>query len=179
MFIVKRRAEVARFGLFLLLIGLMAFFFVSKLEQWRLSQGATSGNLPVLNEALPEYAPEVAADGKDYFAIARMDRAISRSAWRETLKEMIDSPATDANVKKQAGEEYLAVAKLASLEELAENILRGKGYEDVLVTISEGSAQVVVKAAGLPEPQARQVADTVAGVTGLKLTNIKVFFRER
>lgn len=179
MFIVKKRAEVARFGLFLLLIGLMAFFFVSRMEQWRLSKAMAGVGQPALNELLSEQPAAQVSDGKDYFAIARMERAVSRDAWRETLREMIDSPSTDAAVKKQAGEEYLAVAKLTSLEAMAENLLRGKGYDEVLVTISEGSAQVVVKAQKLTETQARQIADSVARVTGLKLTQVNVSFRER
>jgi stage III sporulation protein AH len=187
MFIVKNKAEVIRFGLFLLLMGAMAFFVASRVESWRTSgraqvQGTQSAISPVAGispqPTLIEKA-QAAPDGANFFADFRMERERTRSALSEQLKEVMENQAAAADTRHDAGAQYLATGRFAALEDRAEQMVKAKGFDDAVVNLSDASAHVVVKAKELSPQQYMQVADMVSRITGIKATGIHVFNRER
>lgn len=186
MFIVKHRTEIIRFGLFLLLMGAMAYFVASRLETWRTSGREQSRvTQPAVSPLgagtpLPDLVAkaQAAPDGADFFADFRMERERSRSAYRETLRDLMENEATASSTRNQAGEEYLAAGRFAALEDRAEQMVRAKGFADVVVNLSASTVQVVVKAKELSQQQAMQVVDMVSRITGVKATAIQVIHRE-
>lgn len=179
MFIVKRRSEVVRFGIFLALMGLMAYYVAGKMELWRVSRERSSGAAPVNGTPATEQTGLAeSTDGRDFFADFRMGRERSRGALRETLKEVMESGA-DQDIKKQASQQYLEIGRTASLEDRAEAMVKAKGFEDVVVHLAEGTAQVVVKTATLTQQQFVQVVDMVSRITGVKASAIQVLARDR
>ncbi len=183
MFIVRKKEEVLRFGLFLLLVGLMAFYVASTLPAWW-----ATGSAKVQQEQEPVTGPIIAGpqatdlldaaeshtDGSDFFAATRMERERTRAALRETLKEVMDNPNVSEEARQRAGEQYLALGQMIALEQQAEMIVRSRGFSDVLVSIGEKTVQVVIRAASPSEQQYLQVQDAVAGVTGMSPSAIRV-----
>lgn len=181
MIIVKKKAQIARFGLFLALVVLMAYYITGKMETWRTSQSAGSGTQPVNTELQTGLlGPDPAtSDGKDFFASFRLERDRERGARRETLKEIMESQGADAENRKQATQQYMDLSRQTSLEAQAERMVKAKGFDDAVVHIAEGSAQVIVKAPSVSEPQFRQILDVVSRTTGVKPTAIQVSAQER
>lgn len=186
MFIVKRRSEVLRFGLFLVLVGLMAYYVAGKFSEWRVSR-APAATVPTQGPLIagPQTADPVGsatggtADGVDFFAEFRMGRERNRGALKETLKEVMDSQSADADTRKVASQQYLAAGRTASLEDQAEQLIRAKGFDDALVNLMEGTAQVVVKAHALSQQQFLQLVDLVSRVTGVKAAGVQVMSKDR
>ncbi|HLN65188.1 MAG TPA: SpoIIIAH-like family protein [Symbiobacteriaceae bacterium] len=186
MFIVKRRGEIARFGIFLLMAGLMVYFIFSRSELFQSTAArpqepkapakVTTG-LPT--PAPASATPAVATDGSNFFAQFRIDREQQRSARQEELQAMIDNPNIDGDTRKAAAGELRTVQRLAALENQAETMVKAKGFGDVVVMLTEQSAQVVVRAASLTPQQAVQVLDTVSRLTGVKPSAIAVDAKER
>lgn len=189
MIIVKKRAEIVRFGLFLALMGAMAYFVATKMETWRASQAEPPARTepasgPIMPGALDTGPLQAALDrgtanGEDFFAEYRMDRERRRGALREELNGLMESQSADAEVKKQASQQLLEATRLASMEETAEQMVKAKGFADVVVHLSGSAAQVVVRAKELSQQQYLQVADMVSRVTSLKQHAIVVMVRDR
>ena len=176
MIIVKRKGDIVRMGLFLLLMGAMAYFIFSRSSSFATSQKSTS---PATAGALPvePFMPQV-TDGHDFLAEARLARDQDRSLRQEQLTAMVNNANVDADVRKSAAEELRTAMKYASLETQAEALVRARGVDDVLVKLTDNQALVYVKAKDAGRQQAVQVADAVAAVTGLKLNAVKVRFQE-
>lgn len=183
MFIVKNKAEVAKFGLFVLLAGTMAYFVATRFAQWQVSespQPKAGTALPVTAMGSSPAAPEdVAVDESDYFAEYRITRDRTRSALQETMQKVIDSPQTDAEIRKRASEQLMQLSVAVAKEREAETMVKAKGFQDVVVHLGETSAQVVVRASALTQQQAVQVIDMVSHVANIKPAEIQVFARER
>lgn len=183
MIIVKRRAEVIRFGLFLLLIGLMTFFVSSRLQAWRLSV-RTPVEQPVQGPILTDPDPHLPGPAtrepeavSDFFADYRMEREQNRSALRETLREVMDQAAIDPEARKKASLQYIRVGEIAAMENQAESMLRAKGFTEVVVFLTDGAAQVVLQAHDLTQQQYLQVIDLVSSVTSVKASAVQVIPR--
>lgn len=211
MFIVKKRSEILRFGLFLVLVGALVWFVMGRASLWRLSArpteravptgsplvtatpvGATANTAgtaanPGGKAAKPGAQPatpaqpatgasglDLLADGRDYFAEYRIDRERTRGALGERLKELMDSASAPEYARQQATEQYLKLSQTAALESQAEALVKARGFDDVIVHLAEGSAQVVVRAAQISQQQFLQVVDTVSRVTGVKSSAITV-----
>jgi len=117
-------------------------------------------------------------DGGEFFAEARLARDQGRSLARQELQALIDNPNVDADVRKSASAELRAVLRYTALETQAEALVRGRGIDEVLVTMSESGAMVYVKAEDRSQQQAVQLADAVATVTGLNMNAVKVRFQD-
>ncbi|HWI65991.1 MAG TPA: SpoIIIAH-like family protein, partial [Symbiobacteriaceae bacterium] len=116
-------------------------------------------------------------DARDYFADARLTRDQDRSLRKQELRAAIDSPNVDPAVRKTMSEELQAVMKYASLETQAEALVRSRGVDDVMVTLTASDAMVSVR--GKDDRQlAVQVADAVAKLTGLRLNAVTVRFQQ-
>lgn len=182
MFIVKKRSEIVRFGLFLVLICLMVYYVAGKADLWRASRESAGGPAPV-NGPVPQggtaQMPAEQGDGRDFFADFRIERDRDRGAHRETLKEVMENPGADAEVKKEAARQYLKLGEIALVEARAERLVKAGGFDDAVVNIFEGSAQVMVKAASVSELQFRQILEIVSRTTGVRAVSIAVKARER
>jgi stage III sporulation protein AH len=193
MFIVKKRAELLRFGAFLVIMGAMAYFVASRMQTWLASRTDPSlTNPPRLTQPaatspftggtgaphLIEQAPAV-PDGSNFFADFRMERERNRAGLQEMLQSLMDNASTSAATRQQAGDQYMAAGRTAALEDRAEQMVKAKGFEDVVVNLAESGAQVVVKAKSINQQQAMQVVDMVSRITGVKPGAIQVMNRER
>jgi stage III sporulation protein AH len=186
MFIVKKKAEVVRLGLFLALMGAMAYFIATHADVWRTSeqpaQSAKAAGAPIvtgLQEANLLDVVQAKALNEDFFADYRLKRDQDRDSLREVLREVLNSQNLDSDAKRQAGAQLLEVGRLANLENQAESLVRAKGFEDVLVHIGSDSAQVVVRSKPLTDQQAMTVMDMVSKIGGIKVPGIVVMARER
>ena len=77
-------------------------------------------------------AAEVSADaeGKDYFASARLTRQQARDSALSLLKEASESEEVDAETANEAAKSIETLASYTLCEAQIENIVTAKGYED-------------------------------------------------
>jgi len=186
MFIVKRRSELVRFVLFVLLVALMAWYVSAKVGTWRATSAPAEGQSQPA--AGPTMTPldqggargqKLSSGGEDFFAEARIEREQTRSALREAIKQVLEAPGADPDAKKDASRQFLDIERAAALERQAETAVRGRGYQDVVVALAEDSAQVYVRARSISLERAMEVRDAVAEVTKVKPAKVKVAAREK
>ena len=96
----------------------------------------------------------------------------TRAKNKETLLEIINSTSISEEQKQNAIEGMIALTEIAEKETAAEILLEAKGFEDVVVSISETGVDVVVNAETLTEAQCAQIEDIVTRKTGTATENI-------
>lgn len=112
--------------------------------------------------------------GSDYFSSAKLTREQNRAKNKETLLEIINNKSVASKDKKAAVKEVAQITKNAEQENAAEMMLEAKGFQDAVVSISEGSADVVVNVEKLTDKEMAQIADIVKRKTDVSAENIVI-----
>ncbi len=112
--------------------------------------------------------------GADYFASAKLTREQTRAKNKETLMNIVNDKSIASADKKSAIKQVAAITKNSEKENAAEIMLQAKGFENAIVSISDGNADVVVDAEGLTQQQIAQIEDIVKRKTGVEASNIVI-----
>ena len=87
---------------------------------------------------------------------------------------MTSSPGWETDQKQEAIDGMIALTDIAEKETAAEILLEAKGFDDVVVSITDGMVDVVVNTAELSEAQRAQIEDIVVRKTGISAENIVI-----
>lgn len=103
---------------------------------------------------------------------ANVLREQTRAKNKEALMEIINSDNLPDSAKQDAVESMIALTDIAQKECSAEILLEAKGFEDVVVSITGDTADVIVAATELTDAQRAQIEDIVKRKTGIAAENI-------
>jgi len=103
---------------------------------------------------------------------AKLIKEQTRAKNKETLLEIINSTAITEQQKQGAVENMIRLTDIAEKETAAEILLEAKGFEDVVVSISDSGVDVVVNATTLSDAQCAQIEDIVTRKTSVAPENI-------
>ena len=112
----------------------------------------------------------------DYFASSRLTRTQARDEAVSTLKELSESDTADQTAKEEAAAQISALADDTVAEANIESLIRAKGYEDAVVMLGGGSANIVVAPpdGGLQAEDVAVIRDIVLSETGMTAGQIKI-----
>lgn len=113
-----------------------------------------------------------ASAGDTLIAQAKLNREQIRAKNKETLLEVINNDNVAEEQKQAAAANMTSITELAEREAAAELLLEAKGYTDSVVSITDGTADVVVNMAQLDEAQRAQIEDIVKRKTDIAGENI-------
>ncbi len=113
----------------------------------------------------------VSADD-NLIAQAKLNREQIRAKNKETLLEVINNENIAQEQKENAAASMASMTDLAEREAAAELLLEAKGYLNSVVSITDGTADVVVNLAELDEAQRAQIEDIVKRKTDIAGENI-------
>ena len=104
----------------------------------------------------------------------KLTREQTRSKNKETLMAIINNEnVTDAQ-KQDAIDQLEKMTEIAEKEMAAENLLLAKGFTDVVVSISDDGADVVLNMGDATEAKRAQVEDIVKRKTGVSADKIVI-----
>ena len=103
---------------------------------------------------------------------AKLMKEQTRAKNKETLLEIINSTTISEEQKQTAIEGMIQLTDIAEKETAAEILLEAKGFNDVVVSISDSGVDVVVNAETLTDAQCAQIEDIVMRKTGTAPENI-------
>lgn len=115
-----------------------------------------------------------ASDANDVASQMKLNREQSRSKNRETLLEIIENDSLSQEQKNDAVDQLEAMTQVAERESAAENLLLAKGFTDVVVSITEDGADIVLNMGDVTEAKRAQVEDIVKRKTGIPAENIVI-----
>ncbi len=99
---------------------------------------------------------------------ARLLKEQTRAKNKETLLEIINNANISEEQKQEAVDNMIAITDIAEKETAAEILLESKGFDDVVVSIADGSVDVVVNTSELTEAQRAQIEDIIVRKTGVE-----------
>lgn len=109
-----------------------------------------------------------------YFSSAKLEREQMRSKNKELFMEIVNSDKVTEKQKQAAVDGILDLTSTADKENNAEILLGAQGFEDVVVSMSDGKVNVVVRNEGLTEQQIAQIEDATKSATGVKADKIVI-----
>lgn len=110
----------------------------------------------------------------DTLSGAKLMKEQVRAKNKETLLEIINNVNISEEQKQEAIDGMIALTDIAEKETAAEILLEAKGFEDVVVSITDGMVDVVVNTSELTEAQRAQIEDIVVRKTGIGAENIVI-----
>ncbi|NLG24794.1 MAG: SpoIIIAH-like family protein [Clostridiales bacterium] len=115
-------------------------------------------------------APKGGEPIEDFIA----ERRALRVEEARQLDAIIDDANTSDEVRADAQRQKLNRLNWAHQETLIEGVLRARGFEKVVVTVSSDSANVLVGIDQLTQGQSATILELVARETGLSGGNVKI-----
>lgn len=109
-----------------------------------------------------------------FFAAARSDRDATRESEFLYLDAIMNSDSSTESVKKTAQEQKLALVERMEKELALETLIKGKGFDDVIVTIGDKGVSIVVGSEELTVEQANLILSVVVSETTFKATEVNV-----
>lgn len=122
----------------------------------------------------PTQAQQPQAEVNDYFAQARLERDVKRSESMDMLSAILDAQETDKEARSQAEDEIHRLADFTEKEVMTENLIKAKGFSDVVVFMGENLISIAVKSEGLNEIDVAVLQDAAMGTTGYSAEAIKI-----
>ena len=98
---------------------------------------------------------------------AKLLKEQTRAKNKEALLDIINSSTLSDEQKQTAVDSMIQMTGIAEKETAAEILLEAKGFEDVVVSISDSGVDVVVNAVELTDAQRAQIEDIVIRKTGV------------
>lgn len=110
----------------------------------------------------------------DYAAEVKLSREQVRSKNKETLLEIVNNTSLSDAQKQDAVDAMIALTDVAERENAAELLLEAKGFTDVVVSITDETADVVLNMGDVTDAKRAQVEDIVKRKTGIAGENIVI-----
>lgn len=110
----------------------------------------------------------------DFFSSAKLTREQTRAKNKEILMEIVNNENVAEAQKEEAVNSIVNLTNISELESATEILLEAKGFTDVVVSIVDGNADVIVNANELTEQQIAQIQDIVKRKTEFAAENIVI-----
>ena len=131
--------------------------------------------MPNDDTASTEVASTNTAETQDeYFSSTRIQRESMYSQMLETYQKMVDSTEITNDQKAIAIQEINNITTMKNAIMIAENLIKNKNFEDVVILVSNNTASVVVKTSTLSTEQIAQIQNIVCRELDIKSENINI-----
>ncbi len=110
----------------------------------------------------------------DYLATARLTREQVRGKNREELLKIIDDDTTDSINRQAAVEKMVELTDNSDKECAAETLLSAKGFDNSIVSITDGKVDVVICQSQLSDAELAQIEDIVKRKTDVSAAEIVI-----
>lgn len=110
----------------------------------------------------------------DFAAEVKLNREQVRSKNKETLLEVINNAGITESQKQEAVDAMIHMTDIAEREAAAEMMLEAKGFTNVVVSITDDKADVVLSMGDVTDAKRAQVEDIVKRKTNIAAENIVI-----
>lgn len=114
----------------------------------------------------------------NYFVEHRLSRDKLRSEVVERLNKVIEDDKTSADIRADAQKELIEVGNNSEMELYIEGLVKGKGFEEVIVFFNADSARIIVDKENLEEQDVMKILEVVTSETKLDPLNIKIMKKQ-
>ena len=105
----------------------------------------------------------------NYFTQSRLDRDTMYSQTLDTYQKIIENESISADQKAIAQKEISKINEQKNSIMIAENLIKVKGFEDLIIFINGENVSVIVKSDKLEEKEIAQIQNIVTRELGVKI----------
>lgn len=127
-----------------------------------------------INENNVETQNYIIEDTSNYFEETRIQRDRMYSETLETYQKLIDSNQTPQEQKAIAAQEITNITNRKNSILIAENLIKNKGFENVVILENNGSISVIVKSVSLNKDQISKIQNIVERELNVDVSNINI-----
>lgn len=135
-------------------------------------------SLPIKNEeeTSTQISQEEQIQNSDdnYFASSKLERDNMYSAMLESYQKMLDSNTIGTEQKAIAQNEITEINNTKNAIMIAENLIKSKGFQDVLILVNDVNVNVVIKAEKLETSEIAQIQNIIAREMSANIENIHI-----
>jgi len=113
-------------------------------------------------------------DTKEYFNSSRLERDTMYSQMLESYQKILDSTTTSEKQKSSAQEEIDKINKTKNAIMISENLIKTKGFEDVIIFQNDDSISLVIDKYELNKEDIAQVQSIIAREMEAKIEDIHI-----
>ena len=121
-----------------------------------------------------EYIEEEIDEVSEYFNNSKLERDKMYSQMLETYQKITDNNTISSEQKSIAINEISKITNLKNSIMIAENLIKNKGFEDVLILVNENSTSVIVKIDSLSSENVAQIQNIVSREVGIEVSKINI-----
>ena len=115
---------------------------------------------------------------ENYFVLSRLDRDKMYSQMLEAYQKLIESTNISTEQKAISQQEVSKINQTRNAIMITENLIKTKGFEDVVVFVNNDSVSVIVKAQKLKTEQIAQIQNIVQRELKVEASNINISNKE-
>lgn len=115
---------------------------------------------------------------KNYFVEYRLSRDKLRASLVDRLDLIVNNANTTETVRSEAQKEIMKIGNHSETELQIEGLIKGKGFEDAIVFLSDKDIKIVVSSLELKEQDMVKILDIVKSETDYDANNIKIMKKQ-
>lgn len=141
------------------------------------SEGIVSNDELNTNIIAQNYVSEnyiATENSSNYFEDTRIQRDSMYSETLETYQKLIESNQTPNDQKAIAVQEVSNLTSKKNSIIIAENLIKNKGFKDVVILENNGNVSVIVKSTSLTQEQISQIQNIIERELNVSLSNISI-----
>lgn len=109
-----------------------------------------------------------------FFRDYRFEREQGRSEEVEYINSVVNNPASDPEIIKEAQSQLLEITSNMEAELVMENLIKAKGFRDAIVIIHRENVNVIIDKSELVPEEVAMISDIVKRESGKDIDNIKI-----
>lgn len=114
----------------------------------------------------------------EYFTESRLEREKMYSQMVETYQKILEKSGISESQKSTAQSEIKKINEQKNAIMITENLIKNKGYEDLIIFVNNTSINVIIKSKKLETEQIAQVQNIITRELNSKIENIHISNKE-
>ena len=115
----------------------------------------------------------------EYFTKSRLERDTMYSQMIESYQKILEKTTVSETQKTTAQKEITKINEQKNAIMITENLIKTKGFEDLIIFINDDSINVIIKAKKLQTEQIAQIQNIITRELKAKIENIHISNKEK
>ena len=113
-------------------------------------------------------------DDSEYFTKSRLERDTMFSQMLESYQKILENNAIASDQKSIAQTEVKRINDLKNAIMICENLIKTKGFEDIIIFVNDNSISVIVKAEKLETEQIAQIQNIIVREMNAEIEDVHI-----
>lgn len=126
------------------------------------------------NKLVKETSAKVEQKNDSYFATSRLTRDTMYSQMIESYEKILENQSVSTEQKAIAQTEIKKINELKNSIMITENLIKTKGFNDVIIFVNDSSINAIIKAENLKQEDIAQIQNIITRELKVDLDNIHI-----